>query len=85
MHLESRGRAPGTVNLRLGAVRRLASSLRLRSPKLRLGCRDTARQGREETWRQNRQLVDRRAGQALWQAPERERLKRKRDRALLAV
>ena len=57
----------------------------MRSPKRRLGCGDTTRQGRQEAGCQTRQLADRRTGHALWQAPNRERLKGERDRALLAV
>src|SRR6202162_1936991 len=63
MHLESRHLAPGTINLRLGAVRRLGvRSVRLRPFKRRFGCGNSTRQGPEETWDQARQLVDRRAG-----------------------
>jgi integrase len=79
MHLETRRLAPGTISLRLGAVRRLAyeaSDLaagirRVKGVKklgVRLGNWLTAEQG-----------------QALWQAPDRERLKGKCDRALLAL
>ena len=83
-HLESRQLAPGTVNLRLGAVRRLAyeaadcgllsADLAIRRVKgvkklgVRLGNWLTAEQGH-----------------ALWQAPDHQRLKGKRDRALLAL
>src|SRR3989475_8944400 len=83
-HLESRQLAPGTVNLRLGAVRQLAyeaadcgllsADLAIRRVKgvkklgVRLGNWLTAEQGH-----------------ALWQAPDHQRLKGKRDRALLAL
>src|SRR5216110_2120690 len=74
-HLESRQLAPGTINLRLGAVRRLAYEAagirRVKGVKklgIRLGNWLTAEQRN-----------------ALWQAPDRQRLKGKRDRALLAL
>ena len=59
MHLETRNLAPGTINLRLGAVRRLAyeaADCGLLSADLAAGIR------REEAGRQAWQLVDRRAG-----------------------
>src|SRR5215467_7389524 len=62
MHLEPRHLAPGTINLRLGAVRRLtyeAEDCGLLSADLAAGIR---RQGRKETGRQAGQLVDRRTG-----------------------
>jgi len=59
-HLESRELAPGTINLRLGAVRRLAYE-----------AADCGLLSAE--------------GHALLQAPDRQRLKGKRDRALLAL
>src|SRR5215467_10131644 len=80
IHLESRQLAPGTINGRLPAVRRLAyeasDSLaagirRAKGPKnlgVRLGNWLTADQAR-----------------ALWQVPDPSTLKGKRDRALLAV
>src|SRR5271157_6564434 len=46
-HLESRQLAPGTINLRLGAVR--LRSGRLRSSQQRFGCRCSSRQRCEET------------------------------------
>src|SRR5438067_531655 len=74
-HLESRQLAPGTINLRLGAVRRLAYEAagirRVKGVKklgIRLGNWLTAEQRN-----------------ALWQAPDRQRLKGKRDPALLAL
>ena len=45
MHLESRNLAPGAINLRLGAVRRLAyEGCGLRAAQRRLGSRNTASQ-----------------------------------------
>src|SRR5213080_3858692 len=63
MHLESRNLAPGTVNLRLGAVRRLAyeaADCGLLSADLAAGIRRV--KGRKETGSKAWQLVDRRAG-----------------------
>jgi len=63
MHLESRTLAPGTINLRLGAVRRLAyeaADCGLLSADLAAGVRRV--KGVKETGRQTRQLVDRRTG-----------------------
>ena len=85
-HLESRRLAPGTVNLRLGAVRRLAyeaADCGLLSADLAAGIRRVKR--REEVRRSPWQLADGRAGASAWQAPDRDRLKGKRDRALLAL
>src|SRR5712664_2888300 len=62
-HLESRQLAPGTINLRLGAVRRLAyeaADCGLLSADS--SGRNTASQGRQETGHSARQLADRRAG-----------------------
>jgi len=78
--------APGTVNLRLGAVRRLAYeavNCGLLSADLAAGIRrvkSVKKLGiRLGNWLTAEQ------GQALWQAPDRQRLKGKRDRALLAL
>ena len=59
LHLESRKLAPGTINLRLGAVRRLAyeaSDCGLLSPDLAAGIRRV--KGCEEAGSPTRQLVD---------------------------
>ena len=84
-HLESRQLAPDTINLRLGAVRRLAyeaadcgllsavaAGIRRVKGVKKLGVR-------LGNWLTAEQ------GQRLWQAPDKERLKGKRDRALLAL
>src|SRR6266404_4389714 len=74
-HLESRQLAPGTINLRLGAVRRLAydaADCGLLSADLASGIRRVKGVTAEQ-------------GNALWQSPDRQRLKGKRDRALLAL
>ena len=86
MHLESRHLAPATINLRLGAVRRLAyeaSDCGLLSADLAAGIRrvkGVKKLGvRLGNWLTAEQAV------ALWQAPDGEQLKGKRDRALLAL
>lgn len=86
MHLESRHLAPGTVNLHLGAVRRLAYELSdcgLLSPDLAAGIRRVkgvrvigVRLGNWLTPEQS---------QRRWNTPDCRLLNRKRDRALLAV
>jgi integrase len=86
MHLESRHLAPGTINLRLGAVRRLAyeaSDCGLLSADLAAGIRRV--RGVKKLGVRLGNWLTAEQGQALWQAPDRERLKGKRDRALLAV
>ena len=86
MHLESRHLAPGTINLRLGAVRRLAyeaSDCGLLSADLAAGIRRV--KGPKETWRQARQLVDRPAGASTLAGTRSRAPKGKRDRALLAL
>src|SRR2546422_1153733 len=86
MHLESRHLAPGTINLRLGAVRRLAyeaADCGLLSADLAAGIRrvkDLKKLGvRLGNWLTAEQA------QSLWRAPDCQRLKGKRDRALLAL
>jgi site-specific recombinase XerD len=86
MHLESRNLAPGTVNLRLGAVRRLAyeaADCGLLSADLAAGIprvKGVKKLGvRLGNWLTAEQ------GQALWQAPNCDQMKGKRDRALLAL
>ena len=85
-HLESRQLAPGTVNLRLGAVRRLAyeaADCGLLSADLAAGIRRV--KGVKKLGVRLGNWLTAEQGQALWQAPDRERLKGKRDRALLAL
>ena len=86
MHLESRHLAPGTINLRLGAVRRLAyeaADCSLLSADLAAGIgrvKGMKKLGvRLGNWLTAEQAL------ALWQAPDGEQLKGKRDRALLAL
>ncbi len=86
MHLESRKLAPGTVNLRLGAVRRLAyeaSDCGLLSPDLAAGIRRV--KGVKKLGVRLGNWLTAEQGESLWQSPDAERLKGKRDRALLAV
>lgn len=86
MHLESRGLAPGTINLRLGAVRRLAyeaADCGLLSADLAAGIRRV--KGVKKLGVRIGNWLNTDQGQALWQAPDRERIKGKGDSALLAV
>jgi len=85
-HLESRQLAPGTVNLRLGAVRRLAyeaADCGLLSADLAAGIRRV--KGVKKLGVRLGNWLTAKQGQALWQAPDHQRLKGKRDRALLAL
>jgi site-specific recombinase XerD len=85
-HLESRQLAPGTVNLRLGAVRRLAyeaADCGLLSADLAAGIRRV--KGVKKLGVRLGNWLTAEQGHALWQAPDRQRLKGKRDRALLAL
>src|ERR1700684_3233501 len=84
-HLESRQLAPGTINLRLGAVRRLAyeaSDCGLLSADLAAGIR-RVKGLKKNGVRMGNWLTAEQAG-SLWQSPDNARLKGKRDRALLA-
>jgi site-specific recombinase XerD len=85
-HLESRQLAPGTINLRLGAVRRLAyeaADCGLLSADLAAGIRRV--KGVKKLGIRLGSWLTAEQGNALWQAPDRQRLKGKRDRALLAL
>jgi len=85
-HLESRQLAPGTVNLRLGAVRRLAyeaADCGLLSADSAAGIRRVKGVKKLGVRLGNRLTAEQ--GHALWQAPDHQRLKGKRDRALLAL
>src|SRR5437016_9303689 len=85
-HLESRQLAPGTINLRLGAVRRLAyeaSDCGLLSADLAAGIRRV--RGVKKLGVPLGNWLTAEQGQRLWQAAEVKRLKGKRDRALLAL
>ena len=85
-HLESRQLAPGTINLRLGAVRRLAyeaADSGLLSADLAAGIRRV--KGVKKLGIRLGNWLTAEQGNALWQVPDRQRLKGKRDRALLAL
>src|SRR5436305_12864168 len=85
-HLESRQLAPGTVNLRLGAVRRLAyeaADCGLLSADLAAGIRRV--KGVKKLGVRLGNWLTAEQGQALWQTPDSGQMKGKRDRALLAV
>ena len=76
---------PGTINLRLGAVRRLAyeaADCGLLSADLAAGIRRV--KGVKKLGIRLGNWLTAEQGNALWQAPDRQRLKGKRDRALLA-
>jgi site-specific recombinase XerD len=86
IHLESRHLAPGTINLRLGAVRHLAyeaADCGLLSPDLAAGIRRV--KGVKKIGVRLGNWLTAEQSQKLWQAPSGERLKEKRDRALLAI
>src|SRR3984885_481035 len=86
MHLESRHLAPGTINLRLGAVRRLgyeAADCGLLSADLAAGIRRV--KGVKKLGIRLGNWLTPDQGNALWQAPDAQRLRGKRDRALLAI
>jgi integrase len=85
-HLESRQLAPGTINLRLGAVRRLAyeaSDCGLLGADLTAGIRRV--KGVKKLGVRLGNWLTAEQGQALWRAPDAQRLKERRDRALLAL
>ena len=85
-HLESRQLSPGTINLRLGAVRRLAyeaADCGLLSADSAAGIRRV--KGVKKLGVRFGNWLTPEQGHALWQAPDNQRLKGKRDRALLAL
>src|SRR5215472_8401123 len=76
MHLESRNLAPGTINLRLGAVRRLAyeaADCGLLSADLAAGIRRV--KGVKKLGKRLGNWLTAEQGQTLWQAPDREQVK----------
>jgi site-specific recombinase XerD len=86
MHLEARRLAPGTINLRLAAVRRLAyesADSGLISPEQAAGIR-RVKGAKKLGVRVGNWLVANDA-RALWELPDRKTLKGKRDRAILSV
>lgn len=85
-HLESRQLPPGTINLHLGAVRSLAyeaADCGLLSADLAAAIRRV--KGVKKLGLRLGNWLAAERGQRLWQIPDTERLKGKRDRALLAL
>ena len=85
-HLESRSLAPGTINVRLAAVRRLAyeaADAGLLSPELAAGIRRV--KGLKKLGVRLGNWLSAEEARALWQFPNVETLKGKRDRAIIAV
>ena len=78
--------APGTINLRLAAVRRLAyeaSDAGLLSPELAAGIRRV--KGLKKLGVRLGNWLSPKEARALWQSPDWKTLKGKRDRAIIAV
>ena len=85
-HLESRRLAPGTINLRLGAVRRLAyeaADCGLLSSDLAAGIRRV--KGLKKNGVRMGNWLTAEQARSLWQSPDTAGIKGKRDRALLAL
>ena len=85
-HLESRSLAPGTINVRLAAVRRLAyeaADAGLLSPELAAGIRRV--KGLKKLGVRLGNWLSANEARALWQFPNIETLKGQRDRAIIAV
>src|SRR6266487_5902051 len=88
IHLESRQLAPGTINVRLAAVRRLAyeaADSGLLSPELAAGIRRVKGAQKKKLGVRLGNWLTADEARSLWQSPGIETLKGKRDRALLAV
>jgi integrase len=86
MHLESRGLAPGTINLRLAAVRRLAyeaADSGLLSPEQAAGIRHVKGAKKLGVGVGNWLLAN--EARALWELPDAKTLKGKIDRAILSL
>jgi len=86
IHLEERHLAPGTVNVRLAAVRRLAyeaADTGLLSPELAAGIRRV--KGAKKLGVRLGNWLTVNEARSLWQIPDTCTLKGKRDRAMLAV
>ena len=86
IHLESRSLAPGTINVRLVAIRRLAyeaADSGLLSPELAAGIR-RVKGARRLGVRLGNWLTAEQA-RTLWQLPNAETVKGKRDRAILSI
>ena len=88
IHLETRQLAPGTINVRLAAVRRLAyeaADSGLLSPELAAGIRRVKGAQKKKLGVRLGNWLTADEARSLWQSPGIETLKGKRDRALLAV
>jgi len=86
IHLESRNLAAGTINVRLAAVRRLAyeaADAGLLSPELAAGIRRV--KGVKKLGVRLGNWLSAKEARDLWQSPDAETLKGKRDRAIIAV
>ena len=86
IHLESRSLAPGTINVRLATIRRLAyeaADSGLLSPELAAGIR-RVKGARRLGVRLGNWLTAEQA-RTLWQLPNAETVKGKRDRAILSI
>jgi site-specific recombinase XerD len=86
IHLEDRQLAPGTINVRLAAVRRLAyeaADTGLLSPDLAAGIRRV--KGSKKLGIRLGNWLTVNQARLLWQLPDAQTLKGKRDRAMLAV
>ena len=86
IHLEARGLAPGTINVRLAAVRSWAyeaADSGLLTPALAAGIRRV--KGAKKLGVRLGNWLTAEDARALWLFPEAETLKGKRDRALLAI
>src|SRR5271169_325939 len=86
IHLEDRQLAPGTINVRLAAVRRLAyeaADTGLLSPELAAGIRRV--KGAKKLGMRLGNWLTVGEARSLWQLPNAHTLKGKRDRAILAV
>jgi site-specific recombinase XerD len=85
-HLEERGLAPGTINVRLAAVRRLAfeaADSGLLSPELAAGIHRV--KGVRKLGSRLGNWLTAGEASALWQAPDARTLTGKRNRAILAI
>ena len=88
IHLETRQLAPGTINVRLAAVRRLAyeaADSGLLSPELAAGIRRVKGAQKKKLGVRLGNWLTADEARRLWQSPGIETLKGKRDSALLAV
>jgi len=86
IHLEGRLLAPGTINVRLAAVRRLAyeaADCGLLSPELAAGIRRV--KGSKKLGIRLGNWLTMSEARSLWQLPDAETLKGRRDRAILAI